>query len=323
MDDEVRFGKHRDEIRLYVYRMSGSLAYAESLTDQILFKASEELPHHDEDERARLYRIATGLCVESLVDKPPRGLPSWSGPPSDVLDHLSSSPEESDRWLQPYPDELLPENVCPNQGFGARESVSLTFVGTLQRLRPRERAALLLGGVIVLGEGQVTGALNSLPKGPDTAPDDIRSAFTKSYDRTAGMREPPSEKEAEPLIMRLVHFWEAGNVSGLESMLATDVIFQSPPSERWLQGRHAVSRFLKAILPKGQEWGQCRLLPRRANGQLAFGAYERETGRKTYRAHSINVIYFSGSSIHEMIVFRCPSLFPVFGLLPELIAQGE
>lgn len=320
MVDDTRSPKCRDELRLYAYRMSGSLTFAESLI--------RELPNHTSgvsalssyDERVRPYQIATGLCVESLRDVAPRGLPSWSQPPSGVQASVAPFSPESDIWLQPYPDELLPQAVCLGPRFDERESVSLEFTGALQNLKPWERAMLLLGDVMGLDEDQVAGVLTNYP---GVALEDIRSEFIESYDRPRGKREPPSEKEASAILMRYTHFWEAGNIAGLEAMLADDVVFQSPPSSIWIPGKNRVKSHIESLFSTGEKRSRRRLLPVRANGQLAFGTYERDSRQQPYRAHSIHVIYLSGSAIDEMIVFRFPYLFPMFGLLPELVAQGE
>ena len=72
----------------------------------------------------------------------------------------------------------------------------------------------------------------------------------------------------------------------------------------------------------GAARGRWRLLPRRANGQLAFGVYQRDEERRVFRAHSIQVLHFAGELVAEIVSFGYPWLFPIFQLLPEVVVQG-
>ena len=61
-----------------------------------------------------------------------------------------------------------------------------------------------------------------------------------------------------------------------------------------------------------------RMLPIRASGQLAFGAYMRRSDRDVYAAHVIEVLTLRGDRISEIVAFMSPDAFPAFGLPMEL-----
>jgi RNA polymerase sigma-70 factor (ECF subfamily) len=59
-----------------------------------------------------------------------------------------------------------------------------------------------------------------------------------------------------------------------------------------------------------------RLVPTRANGQLAFGHYGWDDDAGAFLAHAITVVTLGGDRIDEITVFLDPGLFASFGL-PE------
>ena len=68
--------------------------------------------------------------------------------------------------------------------------------------------------------------------------------------------------------------YEAGDVDGIIALFADDAWLTMPPAPLEYQGRALIARFLTAIAFRdGRTY---RLVPTRANGQLAFAAYLRE-----------------------------------------------
>lgn len=324
MENKCDLSIYADELRLFSYRMSGSLSYADNLAEDILCDSFSAPPLGESGERAALYRKAAQLCSAYLQGRVPRSLPSMDGAGFGSAGHPGPpAAEKGELFLEPYPDALLPASVSNTSRFEARESVSFEFVGALQKLEPWARVLLLLSDVLGFDREEAGFIMeNGLPGGWDSL-EAVRFSFSDSYCRSTGLREPPPENEAGPLLMRYIHYWEAADKAGLEAMLSDDVVFQSPPSGRWLRGRREVMEHIASGLLNDGLCGAWRLLPMRANGQLAFGVYRRPGPMHTFSADSIHVVYFSGLSICELTAFRCPSLFPLFGLLPELIPQGE
>jgi len=326
MDEDKRFAGEgfRDELRLFCYRMGGLLQEAEGLVEAAFFQAGGlPLPLTDTaSTRIELYKIAARLCLQALADQPPRGLPHLSNPPSDpYLPPLE--PEEGIFWLEPFPDDLyLDTGYSVERLYGERESISLPFVAALQSVQPRGRACLILGDAVgwkvevlaeVLGAG-VVDARHTL--------EEARESMSHVYDEEHGRRGPPAEEKTTELMMRYLYPWETGDVAGLMERLREDVVLQLPPSPSWYEGRNDVEQHLASYPLAGDARGRWRLLPRRANGQLAFGVYRRDDERRVFRAHSLQVLQFEGEIVSEIIAFKHPSLFPSFRLLPEVTVQG-
>jgi len=74
------------------------------------------------------------------------------------------------------------------------------------------------------------------------------------------------------VVARFVRAWEAADVAGLVDLLTDDVFMSMPPMPFEYHGRDAVARFSAALFAADRRFD---LVPTRANGQPAFGAYLR------------------------------------------------
>lgn len=320
MDDKNQ--SIRDELMLFGYCMSGSLSYAAILADEVTGILRSEPPSRADDTGIKPYEIAAGICIPRLRESKPRGLPLWTGTPSrspvdgplDCKDNL---------WLQPFPDSLFTGKGCRSANFKARESISLEFTGALQLLKPADRALFLLGEILGFDYSTAAGVTEKTAGAKTAALQDIQSEFEGRYLRDRGRREPPGDEDAGMLLMRYIHNWEAAEPDGLEAMFSRDVTLQSTASGDCVKGKAGVIENISSGYLRGDAKGRWRLLPRRANGQLALGVYERDYRHNCYCACSLHIIYFEGNIISEIIVFNCASLFPLFGLLTELEVQGR
>jgi len=88
-----------------------------------------------------------------------------------------------------------------------------------------------------------------------------------------------------------------------------------PPLPTWYGGREAVTAFLKADVLRDQRW---RLVPARANGQLAFGNYRWEKERATFEPRSFSVLTLAREGIAEITTFLGAELIPSFGLPDQI-----
>jgi RNA polymerase sigma factor (sigma-70 family) len=162
---------HRRELQLHCYRILGSMQDAEDLVQETLLAAWRSLEAFEgrASVRAWLYRIATNRCLNALRarSRRPREVQAMVEPPEPTR-------RTEPLWLEPYPDVLLEDipDRSPGRaaGYGAREAVELAYIVALQRLPPRQRAALVLRDVLGFraaevadmldtGEASVTGAL--------------------------------------------------------------------------------------------------------------------------------------------------------------------
>jgi len=95
-------------------------------------------------------------------------------------------------------------------------------------------------------------------------------------------------------------------------MLTEDAVLAMPPFPAWFRGRPDIAAFLAGWpFAPGARW---RVVPIRANGQVAFAHYRWDEGRGGFRAHGISVLTLAGERIAEIMAFLDASTFPAFGL---------
>jgi RNA polymerase sigma-70 factor (TIGR02960 family) len=154
---------YRRELQLHCYRMLGSLQDAEDMLQETLVAAWRGLARFEgrASIRAWLYRIATNRCLNALRDAGRRP------PPAPVAPFEPPAPTRygEPTWLQPYPDVLLEgiadDSPGPEARYQTREAIELAFVAGLQRLPPRQRAALVLRDVLGFHTAEVAAVLDS------------------------------------------------------------------------------------------------------------------------------------------------------------------
>src|SRR5437879_6208151 len=95
--------EYRRELQVHCYRMLGSVAEAEDLTQETFLRAWRWRDTFEGRStfRAWLYRIATNACLDALQRLPRVPLPDVDG----------SVPPATVPWLRPFPDSLLPDNA--------------------------------------------------------------------------------------------------------------------------------------------------------------------------------------------------------------------
>jgi ketosteroid isomerase-like protein len=114
-------------------------------------------------------------------------------------------------------------------------------------------------------------------------------------------------------------------VAALVALLADDVRFSMPPLPAWFDGRADVTRFFTQRIWT-TSW---RLVPVRANGQLAFACYHGQLasacrqGRAEdqvgapLRLSAVNVLTLRAGQVAELTGFLDPAVHRRFGLAQE------
>ena len=301
---------HRRELNAHCYRMLGSVHDAEDALQETMLRAWRGLPKFEERSslRAWLYRIATNTCLNVIERRPKRVLPVDYGPAADPHDDPGEPLVES-VWVEPYPDDGLgTEDVLasPEARYEVRESVELAFVAALQYLPARQRAVLILREVLGFSAGEVAEAL-------ETTPEAVYSALQRAHKAVEERLPEQSQQETlrslgdeglREIVDHYVDAWERNDVEAVAAMLADDATVAMPPMATWFRGREAVAGFLaRRPLSGEQRW---RILPTRANGQLAFGHYLLDEEGGAHVAHHVVVITLEGSRIGEMTAFMLP-----------------
>jgi RNA polymerase sigma-70 factor (TIGR02960 family) len=218
---------------------------------------------------------------------------------------------------EPYPDALLGDLTGAEQGPEARyeagESLALAFVAGLQRLPPRERAALVLRDVLGFPLAEVAGMLDCSEASVRGAVRRARGALDSRLPPRGAERAPqPRSARERALVRRFVAAFEDADVGRVVALLTDDARMTMPPEPMEYQGREAIAGFLCRS-------GWCgvrpvRLVPTRANGQPAFGCYLRDPETPAARAHGLIVLTLAGDQISAITRFGDTSLFPLFGL---------
>jgi len=309
---------YRSALHAHCYRMLGSLPDAEDALQESLLGAWRGLPRFEgrSSLRAWLYTIATNACLKAIERRPRRLLPLDYGGPGDPDDGPGRPLVES-VWIDPYPDRevgLEDGPAAPDARYEQRESVELAFIAALQQLPVRQRAVLILRDVLGFSGAETAAALG-------TTPASVYSALQRAH-RTLDQRRLDRSQQATlralgdralaEIVDAYVDAWERRDIDAVVAMLTEDAVLAMPPFPAWFRGRADVAAFLAARpLAPGVRW---RLVPIRANGQVAFAHYRWDREQGDFRAHSINVVTLAGDRIAEIVAFLDASTFPAFGL---------
>ena len=306
---------HREALVGHCYRMLGSVDEADDAVQETLVRAWRALEGFDGRASLRtwLYRIATNVCLDALADRARRERPVAMGPAGTIDDDLVELPRT--HWLEPIPDvHALPAEADPAERVALRQSIRLAFVAALQRLPPRQRAALLLAEVLGWPASEIASALETSVAAVNSALQRARATLAESAPpegAVAGLT--PAQ---ETLLARYVEAFERYDVDALAALLREDVTLSMPPYQLWLQGPAAVKAW---FLGRGIGCRGSRLVPTAANGLPAFGQYRPGGPGQPHRPWSLVVLELSGDRIAAMNHFLDTAmLFPRFGLPPEL-----
>jgi RNA polymerase sigma-70 factor (ECF subfamily) len=189
----------------------------------------------------------------------------------------------------------------------------------MQHLPARQRAVLILRDVLGFSARETAEVL-------DTTPVSIDSALQRAH-KTVDERLPEQSQQEtlrsvddadlKAVVERFVAAWERADVDAVVSMLAQDAVFAMPPEPTWFSGREAIGAFL-ASLPLAASSPRHRLVPTRANGQLALGAFSWNEELGAFARHAITVLSLRGTEIVGLTFFRSAEAFTGFDL-PERI----
>jgi RNA polymerase sigma-70 factor (ECF subfamily) len=312
-------GSYRDELYAHCYRMLGSVQDAEDALQESLLGAWRGMASFEARSslRAWLYRVTTNACLRLIARRPRRMLSVDYGPPRRDPDDLGQR-VAGPVWVEPLPSEV-PANELggsdPAASYLRKESVELAFVAALQHLPGTQRAVLILREVLGFSAAEVAAIL-------DTTPVSVNSALQrarKTVDQRVTHPSQPEELRAlgnhgrRELVNAFMAAWERADVAAIVELLAEDARFTMPPLPAWFLGRDDVARFFTRMF--ATPW---RLVPIRANGQLAFACYQGDSEGDRFRLSAINVLSLRSGRIVELAGFLDPAVHRHFGL-PEAL----
>jgi RNA polymerase sigma-70 factor (TIGR02960 family) len=293
---------HRRELQIHCYRMLGSFQDAEDVLQDTLLAAWRGLGRFDQRASLRtwLYRIATNQCLNARRAASRRPAKEWDVP--------NVAPPEPTRlgevsWLEPFPD--------PEARFAQTESISLAFVTALQTLPPRQVAVLILRDVLDFAASEVAEMLGATVGSVNSALKRARAGL-RTHRRAHADRDPAPDAGSsaeDAIVAKFVRAYETADLGALVALLTDDAFTSMPPMPFEYEGRDAVARFFASIFNSGRRFS---LVPTRANGQPAFGAYVLgPTGIRP--GAGLFVLTLSGDQICALTRFES-SVLPGFGL---------
>lgn len=305
---------YRRELQVHCYRMLGSFQDAEDALQDTLLAAWQGLAGFQERASLRtwLYRIATTRCLNARRAAGRRQAKEWDVPKVE--------PPEPTRlgevvWLQPYPDTLLEGVVDMPPGPEARyeqaEAVSLAFVTALQVLPPRQLAVLILRDVLGFPATEAAEMLDSTVDSVKSALKRARSSLQLRQQPAADCEPPPASgsRAEDAIVAKFVSAYQSADLDALLALLTDDVFMSMPPMPFEYEGLDAAARFFGSIFGAGRRFD---LVPTRANGQPALGAYVRAPDGVSHGA-GLFVLTLARDQICALTRFE-NTVLPWFGL---------
>ena len=301
------------ELHVHCYRLLGSLTDADDLLQETLLAAWRGLDGYAGRASLRtwLYRLATNRCLNAIRDAT-RRVPAEPVP-------TFQPPEPTRRsgagWLQPYPDRWLEQlaEPGPEARIESREAVELAFVAALQRLPPRQAAALVLADVLGFSTTEVAGLLDSTTTAVKGV---LQRARTSLAGHRAGHTHEPTggrgSAAERDLAGRFADRFGAGDVAGVVALLTDDAWLAMPPAPHEYRGPAAIAAFLR-ISVQARVRRSITLAPTRANGQPAFCLYADPSGVESTDPSGVVVLTMAGSRITRITRFLDGAVPPHFG----------
>jgi RNA polymerase sigma-70 factor (TIGR02960 family) len=305
---------HRRELQVHCYRMLGSFADAEDAVQETMLAAWQGIGGFTEERasmRTWLYKIATNRCLNARRAASRRPAREWD---VSQFEAPVPTPRDEPAWLQPYPDAfgegaaVLP--LGPEARYEQSEAISLAFVAALQVLPPRQLAVLILRDVLGFRASEVAEMLEVTVPSVNSTLKRARASMQRRQP-AAGHQPPPaaSSPAEDAIVANFARAWESADLDALVALLTDDVFIAMPPEPFGYEGRDAVARYWARHFGAGRRFD---LVPTRANGQPAFGAYLRVPAGIRH-ATGFYVLTVAGDQICAMTRFD-NSVLPWFGL---------
>lgn len=310
---------HRAPLTGYCYRLLGSAADSEDAVQETLIRASRRMDDFD-PQRARLttwlHHIATNICLDMLRGAKRRALAVDMGPAAQDAD--LGVPLSSDRFVEPMPDARLFGVDDPAEQVIARESVRLAFVAALQRLSPKERAALVLRDVLAFSAQESATVLGTSVAAVNSALQRARAALAEDPPRASDVLDPQDPGQRD-LLERYVAAFEDHDIPRLQALLREDATLSMPPFAWWVSGADRIAKVMGA----GDACAGDKLVPVAINGSPGFGQYRPGPSGRLEPFALLVVEVADGRVAHLVTFLGSGDRFSEFGLPQELEKSAQ
>ena len=220
------------------YRMLGSVGDAEDVAQEALIRlhAATEAGESIDSPAAFVATIATRLAIDELRSARARResyFGDWLPEPLPT-----AGPEARPAGAEEFPDPAARAELA--------DSLSLAFLVLLEQLTPEQRASLLLHDVFGYSHEEVAEVIGKSAASSRQLASRARRQLDEQRPRFASSAERQRE-----LAGRFFDAVEEGELSGLESLLADDVVLRGdgggkvPALARALHGRSRAARALR------------------------------------------------------------------------------
>lgn len=230
-DSAEPFSAHRAALIGLAYRMTGSLATAEDIAQDVFLRWHAADRSRIEVPRAWLLKAAARLS----------------------LDHLKSARVRREQYVGPWlPEPVLESEEPPQQAAHEQaQDLSVAFLLTLQRLSPVERAVFILHDLFETPFTEIAGLLGRSEEA-------CRKLATRARAHLgeATPRQPVDEAEARRITRAFLAASRGGDEAALRDLLARDVVLHTdgggirPAARNPIAGAEKVGRFFAGLASK-------------------------------------------------------------------------
>src|ERR1700723_1379028 len=135
-------------------------------------------------------------------------------------------------------------------------------------------AVLILRDVLGFRASEVAGMLEVTLESANSTLKRARASLQRRQQPAAGHQPPPGagSPAEDAIVAKFVRAWESADLDALVALLTDDVFIAMPPIPFGYEGRDVGTRYCPSLFAAGR---RIDLVPTRANGQPAFGAYLR------------------------------------------------
>ncbi|GAA3041528.1 RNA polymerase sigma-70 factor [Actinokineospora globicatena] len=246
------FEAQRSRLFALAYRLLGSAAEAEDAVQDAFLRWNGADRDAVVTPAAWLAKVVTNLCLNRLTAARARR-ESYVGP-----------------WL---PEPVLTERAAlgPMESAEQRESVSLALLVLLERLTPAERAVFVLREAFGYSHREIADVL-------DVTEANSAQVYRRARAHLDGARRrvPVDRERAEVIAHRFLAAAATGDLAGLESVLAADVVSWADgggkvsAARRPVRGVEQVARYLTGWMSRQVPGLEVSL--REVNGEVGFVA---------------------------------------------------
>jgi RNA polymerase sigma-70 factor, ECF subfamily len=301
------FDEHRRELRAHCYRMTGSLADAEDLTQEGFLRAWRNADRFEGRSSLRtwLYRITTNACLDFLKSHQRRAQPTDS-----IAETL-----EREAWIDPYPDHHDPADTVADG-----ETTDLYLIVALAHLPPRQRAAVIARDLLDFDAARTASILGCTVTAANSLLQRARTRLRHLAPNLDNLIRPDRSADNE-LVHAYIRAHRRGDVDAILELLDRDVRISMPPEAPCVGALDARSFFARLLGADGPRTWQ--LVPTRANDSPAIANYLQRPGDTGFRALSIDILHLHDGRIAAIHCFLGDATFPAFGLEGAIALEGR